>query len=129
MNIPDNAGYVFNFQGHGAFDPNGRVSADADDQAIARHNAELAEREIREMRINGRALLYYFPARVCPDGFKRDFVGTWDSSTLFMVCNQNSSWHNIGGKRIDLWFRDPDGATWHGVNIGDNDIVRCKRNK
>jgi hypothetical protein len=37
------------------------------------------------------------------------------------------SWHNMAGRngRRDVWFRMA-GRTWHGVNIGDNQIVRCK---
>lgn len=31
--------------------------------------------------------------------------------------------------RTDVWFVGPDGKTWHGVNQGDNEILRCKRNK
>lgn len=120
MNIPDNAGYIFNFQGHGAFDPNGRVSADADDQAIAAHNAELAKRELENMRLTGKALLYLHNA---------NSVGTWDGTFNFPVHYQRTGGHNMAGKRLDLWFRGPEGATWHGVNIGDNQIVHCKRNK
>lgn len=37
--------------------------------------------------------------------------------------------HNIARTRVDVWFRGPDGFTWHGVNIGDNMICRCKRTK
>lgn len=121
MNIPDNTGYIFNFQGHGAFDPNGRVSADADDQAIARHNAELAKRELENMRMTGKALLYFQSGNT---------IGTWDGTQRFGIRYKRESWTNWHCKRTDLWFRDPsDGTTWHGVNIGDNDIVHCKRNK
>jgi hypothetical protein len=37
------------------------------------------------------------------------------------------SWHNMAGRngRRDVWFRMA-GRTWHGVNIGDNQVVRCK---
>lgn len=31
--------------------------------------------------------------------------------------------------RTDVWFIGPDGETWHGVNQGDNEVLRCKRNK
>lgn len=31
--------------------------------------------------------------------------------------------------RIDVWFTGPYGDRWHGVNRGDNQILRCKRLK
>lgn len=37
--------------------------------------------------------------------------------------------HNWGGKRLHLWFRDIHGTIWYGFNIGDNDIVYCRKTK
>lgn len=122
------AGYIFNFTGHGAFDPNGKVG-EIPQADIDAHNKQLAQREIDAAKETGKAVFYLSRAKVCRDGFKRDFVATWDGSFEFMVCNQNTSRHNTAGKRFDLWFVGPDGKNWHGVNIGDNDIVRCHRLK
>lgn len=43
----------------------------------------------------------------------------------------DSSFHNMAGRdgRTDYWFTGPDGKNWHGVNIGDMDLVRCHRLK
>jgi hypothetical protein len=35
----------------------------------------------------------------------------------------------FGVQRTDAWFMDQDGATWHAVNRGDNQIAHCKRLK
>lgn len=35
----------------------------------------------------------------------------------------------FGAQRTDAWFIGPDGATWHAVNRGDNEIARCRRVK
>lgn len=114
------SGYVFNFNGHGSFAPDGKVP-DMTPEQVTEHNKELARAEVESMRLNGRALLYFHKGNV---------VGTWDGTYRFSIHHQRDSITNWNCKRIDLWFRDPsDGATWHGVNIGDNDIVRCKRNK
>lgn len=120
-------GYVFQFEGHGAFAPGGKVEMDPDQ--IKGHNAQLDVQTVEAMKATGQAVLYLHRSRVCADGFKRDHVGTWTGGQCWPVQNQNTSRHNIGGKRLDLWFVGPDGQNWHGVNIGDNDIVRCRRNK
>ena len=120
-------GYVFNFQG-GAFDLGGKAKGSMTQAEIDAHNKALAVAEVESMKQTGQAVLY-LRTKLCPDGFKRDFVGTWEGSFNFQVCNRNTSKHNMAGKRLDLWFVGPDGKTWHGVNIGDNQIVRCHRNK
>jgi hypothetical protein len=111
----------------GAYSPDGKVEMSSAE--IEAHNRELAVAEIEQAKQTGRAVFYFFPAKVCADGFKRDFVGTWEGSFKFQVCNVNTSRNNWGAKRTDMWFVGPDGKTWHGVNIGDNDILRCKRIK
>ena len=41
--------------------------------------------------------------------------------------------HNIARTRYDVWFsvQNPDGtrSEWHGVNLGDMEVLRCKRVK
>jgi hypothetical protein len=110
-------GYVFNFTGHGSFAPGGKVD-DMTEGQVKAHNAALAAVEVEAMKASGRALLY----------LHGDKVGTWESSYMWAVSRRRESRHNIRGTRLDVWFTGPDGAMWHGVNIGDNDIVRCKRN-
>lgn len=121
MKTIENCGYIFNFAGHGAFDPDGKVGELTQAQ-IDEHNAELAKAEVEAMKGSGRGLLY----RRTIDS--RINVGTWDGSKNFPVTCCRESWHNMAGKRFDYWFNF-DGSRWHGVNIGNNDIVRVKRCK
>lgn len=56
-------------------------------------------------------------------------VTNWPGTLRFKVRVRQSD-HNFAGKngRCDAWFIF-DGSVWHGVNIGDNQICRCKRTK
>ena len=55
-------------------------------------------------------------------------ITNWPESLSFPVNRYHYSDHNMTGPngRLDVWFHH-DGHTWHGVNIGDNMILRCKR--
>lgn len=57
----------------------------------------------------------------------RYFVVNWPG-TLEIPVYVREGRHNIGRTRFDTWF-SVAGKHWHGVNIGDNDILRCKRVK
>lgn len=118
-------GYIFQFNGHGAFSPEGKVSEPMTTEQIQEHNRKLAAAELAAMRETGVALLYLFR-----DEVGNYSVGTWDSAPFQRanVLRMTRSRNNWGVRRTDVWFRC-DGATWHGVNLGDNDIVRCRRNK
>lgn len=110
--------YILHFENK-AFSPDGKVQmSEAEAKA---HNAELAKAQIEEMKASGHAILYMHE--------KGAKVGTWEGSFKFPAVTR-SSFHNMAGKngRRDVWFTF-DGSTWHGVNIGDNDIVRCRRTK
>lgn len=81
------------------------------------------------------------PAPVClyltfPDATgKPMFIGNWPGSLKFWVRGRKRSWHCVPGRgrtceRWDVWFDDPaTGRTWHGVNIGDSQILRCLPHK
>ena len=57
-------------------------------------------------------------------------ITNWPASLSFPVLSRTTGRHNIAGVRYDVWFRGPDGATWHGVQYGDNtQICHCKRTK
>ena len=111
------------FKGHGAFSPDGRVKMTP--EQIEAHNSKLMAAELQSMKETGRALLYLFRDE---EGFLT--VGQWASKEFQRtpVWRAKHSKNNWGTPRIDVWF-NADGSTWHGVNLGDNDIVRCKRNK
>lgn len=118
-------GYVFNFTGHGAFDPNGKIEPTPSQAEIDAHNAELARQEMAHMKQTGQGVLYIFST----DG-KPSHAGTWASTPADRI--KLTGWrkgnHNIAHHRLDVWFQ-LEGKTWHGVNIGDNDILRVKRCK
>ena len=116
-------GYIFNFEG-GSYSPDGKVAALTDEQ-IKEHNTKLSSQELEAMKATGRAVLYLFR-----DKAGQHSVGTWASepfqrTSVFRARHSRNNW---GAPRLDVWF-NAAGATWHGVNVGDNDIVRCKRNK
>lgn len=124
-------GYIFNFQAHGAFAPDGKVADAMPQEDIDAHNRKLAAQEVEEMKQTGRAVLYLHKRKdsIGTPGQTWE-VGTWEGSFRVPVYYSQSSWHNMAGKdgRLDVWFTF-DGSRWHGVNIGDNDIVRCRRTK
>lgn len=129
-------GYIFNFAGHGAFSPDGKV--EATQEQIDTHNRLLGEMELQAMRQHGRAVLYitHVPEnkRCWCDAEGTHYVeyqaGTWASKSeeRFPCYNVRKSRNNFGAQRTDVDFSF-DGSRWHGVNIGDNQILRVKRCK
>lgn len=118
-----NTGYIFNSE-HGAFSPDGKVSETMPQADIDRHNRELAKAELDAMSKTGKAVLYLRAEN--PKGAYS--VGTWEGSFRFPVCQYRASRNNWNAPRMDVWFV-VGVERWHGVNIGDNEIVRCKRTK
>lgn len=87
-----------------------------------------ALRDKADMIATGHAVLYLY--RDMKGGIlQARSVGNWPGSLKIPCYRSTHSRHNIGRTRIDVWFFDSEGKPWHGVNIGDNDIVRCKRIK
>ncbi len=125
--ISESAGYVYNFDGHGAFSPEGRVGTTTE-SVIQEHNRKLSERTLAQLKEGDCGLLYIFGAGIRQGAQGR--VGTWDGTYKFPITRQRFSFHNMAGRegRIDLWFNF-DGSIWHGVNIGDSEIVHCRRTK
>ncbi len=78
-------------------------------------------RDRRYMERNGQIVLYWNDFR----------VSNWPGSLSFKADCYRTSFHNMAGKngRTDVWFTGPDGFTWHGVNIGDHQILRCERTR
>ena len=118
--IDSQSGYIFNFQGK-AFDPNGLAAVDPAQDVIDSHNRDVAKRELERMRITGQGILYI------SNGFD---IGDWIGANKWRGYNRRTSWHNMAGRdgRTDIDFTF-DGSRWHGVNIGDNQILRVKRCK
>ena len=80
-----------------------------------------AEYEKRCMVQSGRAVLYD-----CDD----ETLSDWTGELRFKVGSRRESFHNMARVRYDVWFRGPDGATWHGYRCGDNtQLTHCRRTK
>jgi len=62
------------------------------------------------------------------DGRKYRWEVTNWPGTLRFRCGVKVGRHNMSGKRFDAWFSF-GGREWHGVNIGDNQLLRCRRTK
>lgn len=121
----NNFGFIFNFKGHGSFDPNGKVEVNGQElsqEDINKHNSLLAYREWQNMIKGGSGVLYLLN--------NGEFVGDWIGENKLNINYSRESFHNMAGKngRRDVWFR-LDGSRWHGVNIGDNNICRVRRTK
>ena len=82
-----------------------------------------AVREEESMKSTGSACLYLVRAKNS-EGDRYEATN-WPG-TLRFKCAVKHGRHNWAGSRIDAWFRGPDGKIWHGVNIGDNEILRCR---
>lgn len=80
----------------------------------------------RRLRVGEPMILYYEHRRKAVT----DFLGGLDIPVFAEKKSiRRLSW---GGEveRYDVWFTYGDGRNiWHGVNIGDNQIVRCRRLK
>ena len=74
----------------------------------------------------GRADLYLTRETIA-GGHVRHFATDWAGELRFRVHTLSKGRHNIARTRFDAWFLGPEGQPWHGVNIGDNDILRCRR--
>lgn len=85
-----------------------------------------AQRERDSMIADGRALLY-----LSRDSANRWQVTNWTGYLSFPYSRVKASPRagGFGADRFDVWFRGPDGATWHGINRGDNQVLRCRRLK
>lgn len=90
-----------------------------------------AEQDKEAMRREGRIVLYLSDVGGAdPRGSIRDRlrVTNWPASLSLPVSAVRHSRNNFGAQRTDVWFRF-EGQEWHGVNVGDNQILRCRRLK
>ena len=84
------------------------------------------KRETKEIgkKVAGSKHLFYLTKK---DG--KYVVTNWPSTIRYTVTAMRKGRHNIAGERVDVWFQDHLGRKWHGVQIGDNEILRAKRLK
>ena len=125
-------GYIFKFGNKRIYDPNGPIEEPLTDEDITNHNKKLAQIEVENALKTGRAVFYIGYTQNPDDAYpwiKQYHVGTWDGSYRWNAYVK-TSWHNFAGKdgRRDCWF-NINGQRWHGVNIGNSDMVHAKRVK
>jgi hypothetical protein len=127
---PTACGFIFPALGTGAFEPTSRIviadeirenqTREATDAEIETHNNLLARAELAAMEKHGKGILY-----LSRDANGSYSVAAW-SGLAKTFCSVRTSWHNMAGKdgRKDVYFQ-MGGKRWHGVNIGNNQIVRA----
>ncbi len=115
-------GYIFETQGK-QFSPDGIVEPPMD---AAEHNKALDELTCEAMR-QGLPIVLYLTEEKRGHGVYYRHIGTWAGTWKIETVYVKTSWHNFAGRdgRRDVWF-NAFGHNWHGVNIGDNMILRCK---
>lgn len=98
-----------------------------------------ADRDIAQMSLGKPILLYLEKSHVGksvqpePVSSKRYgwldeahwIISNWPGTLNIKPSRVKRNKHNMGVNRIDVWFRFV-GKWWHGLNIGDNEILRCK---
>ena len=116
-------GYLMSFEGKGIYSPDGKVEVTK--EQLTEHNNNLQVRELETLKKYNKGVLY-----LTETGNREGLVSQWAGNVIARGVPLKKSWHNMAGPngRTDVWF-DFDGSTWHGVNIGDNQILRVKRNK
>ena len=112
-------GDLFHSPGRGTYCPdNGRVDVTPDEASM--HNLALGRARLASMNANGRALLYLVDGGANGDGM---MVQDWSGVLRIKPTRVRKGQHNIARTRWDVWFMH-EGQAWHGVNIGDNQILR-----
>ena len=141
------AGYILNFEGHGAYHPIGKVETPQGPtkDEIDAHNAILAKAELDHAIEAGKAAFYlsYDRPKCSPDNprWRQETAGTWHY-TNYRVSNWVGSWksphcyvrrgYSYGFGRFEtfwIWFTGPDGKQWYGVLKGNMQCFNAKRLK
>ena len=90
------------------------------------HNLALGRAKLATMNVNGHAMLYWSGTK--GTDWSSAIVTDWSGQLCIKPTHAHKSRHNIAQTRWDVWFVF-EGQPWHGVNIGDNQILRCRRIK
>lgn len=62
-------------------------------------------------------------------GSKNYRITNWPGTLEFSTAYMRRGYHNIAGRRYDVWFYFA-GKRWHGVQYGDNtQILHCRQTK
>jgi hypothetical protein len=131
-------GFIIDCNGKGSYTPNGKTPEELTPEQIKRHNEALASIEWQRLKETGKGILYLTTIEeslVSSNCGKNRFSGKYKvsdftSSHSINVAIVTKSFHNLAGRngRTDLHFC-LDGSVWHGVLIGDSQLLRVKRTK
>jgi hypothetical protein len=69
-----------------------------------------------------RMIMYFIEGDPCK-------IVNWPGTLQFIPFLVHAGTHNIAKIRIDAWFIGPDGCEWHGICIGDSQLMRVNRLK
>lgn len=127
-NPPTPFGYIVSFGERGTFDPSGKVDGLTPEQ-IEQHNSLLSQMEWDAMLACGEGILYITEERISSDTIRR-YVSQWNGDHKRGIGIPSYSFHNFVGPNGRRDYHFPlDGSWWHGVNIGDSQILRVKRTR
>lgn len=89
-----------------------------------------AQIELADLLIHGNGYLYLSNNCAGKGTWHGWQVSNWTGKICAHVVAVTRGRHNIARSRYDAWFVLPgDDCLWHGVNIGDSQILRCRRTK
>ena len=127
------AGYIFNFTGHGAYQPIGKVETpQGPAQAeIDAHNAILAKAELDHASEVGKAT-FYLSWDQGQGGTQSNYrvsnwVGSWKSPHCYVRRGDSYGFGRF--ETFWIWFTGPDGKQWYGVLKGDMQCFNARRLK
>lgn len=111
------SGYIFVFDGHGSFDPDGRVDADKLE----------AEKRNRELEAAELAFWQTKPERFA--GYDSDKgITTWLGTVIGHVVSSSTYRNNFGVRIRCVTVRGTNGATYHGRYGYDwSQLVRLRK--
>ena len=127
---PTCAGYIFNFAGHGAYAPGGKVKvgdAELTQAQVDEHNKLLGEVEKQAAIERGRAVFYFSRATKTQTSRVSNWIGSWKSPYVYSTRSFTPGFNCA--ERWHVYFTGPDGKKWYGINQGDHQIVRARRLK
>lgn len=124
--------YAFDFAGHGAFTPDGRLPDGTD---IAAHNAAVEAAELAHIATSPEEIIAYVGAKL-GDGMGCDRHGPTSRRALtnwlgtkIGTCYLSSSWPvrtRIGSRMYQIWAT-VNGVAYTGRGFGEGMIVRLRR--
>lgn len=133
------AGYIWNVQGQGAYDPTGKIKVgnlELTQAEVDAHNKILGEAETKAAVKNGKGLFYFTEHKkdICYTngrayaGKVANWIGNFKAPWVYAEKFQAAAWGG-GIDAFNIWFTGPDGKKWYGVLKGDTQAFTARRLK